>query len=152
MRAIGWGESRGHPGGVNTLVRATLRRGAWQARPRRLPSPISALGESAPRWHIKRRKICTNFCFPSGPHRRSAMRRTMLIAVVLVFPLAACTPEAPAAAIVAESTDAPLVSSTSHPGDVATGQSIFRFDTFGDETFWTDTLHMHQVIGTKVSP
>ncbi len=80
------------------------------------------------------------------------MRRTMLIAVVLVFPLAACTPEAPAAAIVAESTDAQLVSSTSHPGDVATGQSIFRFDTFGDETFWTDTLHMHQVIGTKVSP
>ena len=26
------------------------------------------------------------------------------------------------------------------------GQHIFRFDTFGDETFWTDTLRMHEVI------
>jgi mono/diheme cytochrome c family protein len=26
------------------------------------------------------------------------------------------------------------------------GQKIFRFDTFGDEVFWTDTLRMHEVI------
>jgi mono/diheme cytochrome c family protein len=26
------------------------------------------------------------------------------------------------------------------------GQRIFRFDTFGDEAFWTDTLRMHEVI------
>lgn len=26
------------------------------------------------------------------------------------------------------------------------GQKIFRFDTFGDEAFWTDTLRMHEVI------
>lgn len=30
------------------------------------------------------------------------------------------------------------------------GQSIFRFDTFGDEVYWTDTLRLHQAIeGTK---
>jgi mono/diheme cytochrome c family protein len=29
---------------------------------------------------------------------------------------------------------------------------IFRFDAFGDETFWTDTLRMHEVIRTSVSP
>ncbi len=30
------------------------------------------------------------------------------------------------------------------------GQSIFRFDTFGDEVFWTDTLKLHQAIeGSK---
>ncbi|HEU4997091.1 MAG TPA: cytochrome c [Gemmatimonadaceae bacterium] len=47
------------------------------------------------------------------------------------------------------------------PGDVALassgplndeGKTIFRFDTFGDETFWTDSLRMHEVIRTSVSP
>jgi hypothetical protein len=28
------------------------------------------------------------------------------------------------------------------------GQSIFRFDTFGDEQLWTDVLRMHEVIST----
>jgi cytochrome c553 len=31
------------------------------------------------------------------------------------------------------------------------GREIFRFDTFGDEVFWTDTLRMHEVI-QGVSP
>jgi mono/diheme cytochrome c family protein len=31
---------------------------------------------------------------------------------------------------------------------VAQGKQIFRFDTFGDETKWTDTLRMHEVIAT----
>jgi mono/diheme cytochrome c family protein len=38
------------------------------------------------------------------------------------------------------------------PVPVATGQEIFRFDTFGDEQFWTDTLRMHEVIQSTVSP
>ena len=40
------------------------------------------------------------------------------------------------------------------------GQQIFRFDTFGDERFWSDTLRLHQAVagaanggvGTGVSP
>ncbi|TFZ05560.1 c-type cytochrome [Ramlibacter henchirensis] len=35
---------------------------------------------------------------------------------------------------------------------VAQGRQIFRFDTFGDETRWTDTLRMHEVIEQAVSP
>lgn len=35
---------------------------------------------------------------------------------------------------------------------VQQGQQIFRYDTFGDETFWTDVLQMNQVIETAVSP
>jgi len=35
---------------------------------------------------------------------------------------------------------------------VERGRQIFRFDTFGDETFWTDTLRMHEVIRSSVSP
>src|SRR5438270_1072027 len=29
---------------------------------------------------------------------------------------------------------------------VTRGQQIFRFDTFGDQTFWGDTLKLHQAI------
>jgi mono/diheme cytochrome c family protein len=32
------------------------------------------------------------------------------------------------------------------------GQWIFRHDTFGDESFWTDTLHMNEVIAKAVDP
>jgi len=31
---------------------------------------------------------------------------------------------------------------------VEDGRKIFRFDTFGDESFWGDTLHLHQVLNT----
>jgi len=35
---------------------------------------------------------------------------------------------------------------------VAQGKQVFRFDTFGDETQWTDTLRLHEVIRTAVGP
>lgn len=35
---------------------------------------------------------------------------------------------------------------------VAQGREIFRFDTFGDEAKWTDTLRMHEVIAAAVDP
>jgi mono/diheme cytochrome c family protein len=38
------------------------------------------------------------------------------------------------------------------PKLVEQGQQVFRFETFGDESFWTDVLHMNQVIETGVSP
>jgi hypothetical protein len=34
------------------------------------------------------------------------------------------------------------------PCDVDDGQCIFRFDTFGDEQLWTDTLRLHEVVQT----
>jgi len=34
----------------------------------------------------------------------------------------------------------------------AQGKQIFRFDTFGDEAQWTDTLRMHEVISAAVDP
>ena len=34
----------------------------------------------------------------------------------------------------------------------AQGKEIFRSDTFGDEAFWTDTLHMNDVIASAVDP
>ena len=35
---------------------------------------------------------------------------------------------------------------------IEAGRQIFRFDTFGDETQWTDTLRMHEVIRKAVDP
>lgn len=38
------------------------------------------------------------------------------------------------------------------PELVAEGREIFRFDTFGDEVYWTDTLRMHEVVEQEASP
>jgi mono/diheme cytochrome c family protein len=38
------------------------------------------------------------------------------------------------------------------PADIAAGRDIFRFNTFGDEKFWTDTLHMNTVVQSAVDP
>lgn len=35
---------------------------------------------------------------------------------------------------------------------VEKGKTIFRYDTFGDETRWTDTLRLHEVIQSAVDP
>jgi len=36
--------------------------------------------------------------------------------------------------------------------EVAEGLEVFRFDTFGNEPFWTDTLQMHAVVEKAVDP
>lgn len=38
------------------------------------------------------------------------------------------------------------------PALVAQGKEIFRYDTFGDQNFWTDTLRIHEVIQAAVTP
>jgi mono/diheme cytochrome c family protein len=38
------------------------------------------------------------------------------------------------------------------PPRPSSGKDIFRFDTFGNETFWTDTLRLHETISTAVDP
>ena len=35
---------------------------------------------------------------------------------------------------------------------VAEGLRVFRYDTFGDEQFWTDKLRLHEVIEKSVDP
>jgi cytochrome c5 len=47
--------------------------------------------------------------------------------------------------------DRPATEETS-PDSVAEGQRTFRFDTFGDEQFWTDTLHLNEVVEKSVDP
>jgi cytochrome c5 len=40
----------------------------------------------------------------------------------------------------------------SHRSKLDEGQRIFRFETFGNEKFWTDTARMNQVVQSSVSP
>jgi mono/diheme cytochrome c family protein len=46
----------------------------------------------------------------------------------------------------------PSSTPTIDPVLAAKGKDIFRFATFGDETFWTDTLRMNEVIQSAVDP
>ncbi|MGQ0714790.1 MAG: hypothetical protein ACT4PJ_13825 [Gemmatimonadaceae bacterium] len=63
------------------------------------------------------------------------------VASVTLFLMSACGDD-----------DGPTGPEPLDPALVAQGKTIFRFDTFGDETFWTDTLRLHEVIRTSVSP
>ena len=38
------------------------------------------------------------------------------------------------------------------PNQINKGRQIFRFDTFGDEQLWTETLDMHEVIQAALDP
>lgn len=49
-------------------------------------------------------------------------------------------------------TGAGPVSDDRSPETLAQGQKIFRYETFGDEQFWTDTARMHEVVQKAVSP
>jgi mono/diheme cytochrome c family protein len=80
------------------------------------------------------------------------MRRIALV-VAVACSFAACAHEDAAAPVAPLPSDISLVSNAEHgQGARAEGKSIFRFDTFGDETFWTDTLRMHEVIRSSVDP
>src|SRR5215204_633231 len=80
------------------------------------------------------------------------MRPTTLV-VAFVCTFAACAREDATIPVAPSSGDVTLASNgeNGHPS-LADGKTIFRYDTFGDETFWTDTLRMHEVIRTAVSP
>src|SRR5262249_59988007 len=41
-----------------------------------------------------------------------------------------------------------LISRPVSSADALDGKSIFRFDTFGDEQLWTNTLHLERAVAT----
>jgi len=46
----------------------------------------------------------------------------------------------------------PQAKQESSATEIAEGQRIFRFETFGDEQLWTDTLHLNEVVEKNVDP
>jgi hypothetical protein len=88
---------------------------------------------------------------PSAVERQA--RRRSVIGVIFLVLIGVSTAGLMAACGDHSSTG--LSSGTPNPLDpalVASGKAIFRFNTFGDEPYWTDTLRMHEVIQTGVSP
>jgi hypothetical protein len=73
-----------------------------------------------------------------------------LVGLLLGFVLIACQgdngPTAP------DALGPALAEGPLNPALVAQGRTIFRFEAYGDETFWTDTLRLHEVIRSSVSP
>lgn len=68
----------------------------------------------------------------------SVPRTTALIVGLVMTTLAAC--------------DEDEATGPEPPEPLPSGQEIFRHSTYGNETFWTDTLRMHEVIQDAVDP
>jgi mono/diheme cytochrome c family protein len=78
------------------------------------------------------------------------------VALALVLGAAvACAPKetpVPAAGAVDSTPTGFAVASDSSPQTISEGQQVFRFETFGDEKFWSDTARMHEVVQKSVDP
>lgn len=84
-------------------------------------------------------------------------RRTRVLpglgGVVLVLVMGGCLPEeSERQPFDPELAEAAVRGRPLDPQLVAEGRQIFRYDTFGDEVYWSDTLRLHQVIESAVSP
>jgi len=78
----------------------------------------------------------------------SLIGRVAVVTIVLTGAMACSKGESSTSTVPpAETTGAPP-----DTGSVAEGQKIFRFDTFGDEQLWTDTLRLHEVVEKNVDP
>jgi hypothetical protein len=83
------------------------------------------------------------------------MQRNAFVFILICCCAVACEPGRDPVATTPPTTQEPVASRSGgpmNPALVEQGKTIFRFDTFGDETFWTDSLRLHEVIRTSVSP
>src|SRR5947209_7233743 len=88
---------------------------------------------------------------PQPPKPGASLATLSLVS--LAAPLVACADHRSPTAPVSRAAPALEALLAGAPVNVpAQGQYIFRHWTFGDEPFWTDTLHLNQVIETGVSP
>ena len=88
---------------------------------------------------------------PQSPQRRRGIQRSVVVNALVAG--AGCAVVAACAGARAGSAPSGFeVVSDMSPATLAEGQRIFRFDTFGDEQFWTDTARMHEVVQKAVDP
>ena len=88
--------------------------------------------------------------------RRSIVKRCrprLLAALCIVIAVSGCVAKTPPSETPTGSPTGSGAATDDHsPQNLAAGQQIFRFETFGDEQFWTDTARMHEVVQKSVSP
>lgn len=76
--------------------------------------------------------------------QRLVIRKSLIGAVVVALLLVACNGDSDTLVAGSDgppSAEAPVVHAT---GDVALGKQVFRFETFGNEKFWTDAVSLQQ--------
>ena len=90
---------------------------------------------------------------PTGRPSRVGMATLFVVALTVGAALGGCGTTKPAAegTLPAATADRAATQETS-AALVAEGRRVFRFDTFGDEQLWTDTLRLHEVVEKNVDP
>jgi cytochrome c5 len=89
------------------------------------------------------------------PTQRKKQIRTAAWALILAAAgttFSACGTTKPAENAPPTATAQPQATQESSAAEVAEGQRVFRFETFGDEQLWTDKLHLHEVVEKNVDP
>ena len=85
--------------------------------------------------------------------QRPVIRKSLIGAVVVALLLVACNGDSDTLVAASDgppSAEAPVGHAT---GDVALGKQVFRFETFGNEKFWTDAVRLQQgVVAAGVTP
>ena len=91
---------------------------------------------------------------PTWLHGSSGLRLSMALVLIGVLSAVGCAKvEAPPAKVdSANATGVGVTGDDASAQTLADGQQVFRFDTFGDEQFWTDTLHLNDVVEKAVDP
>lgn len=93
-------------------------------------------------------------CSVAHPQRRlnTGIAALALVGLTAATAVSGCgsTSQSPGETPPAATAEAPTTETS--PALVAEGQKIFRFDTFGDEQVWTDTLRLHEVVEKNVDP
>ena len=87
--------------------------------------------------------------YTTRAHASRGQRELLHMAIALSFAAAACGVGETRAEVAA---DAEASAREAASKLIADGRQVFRFDTFGDEQFWTDTLKLHEVIERSVDP
>jgi cytochrome c5 len=77
--------------------------------------------------------------------------RIPAVTIAILIACAACTPEKKGIEAGTPTASAMVIDDSSAQS-LVDGKRTFRDETFGDEQFWTDTLHLNQVIEKAVDP
>lgn len=88
----------------------------------------------------------------SSPIAAHAWRSSRLAAAALTIATGCVSSRAPETPAQQTPTGAGAATDDMSPATLTAGQQVFRFDTFGDEQFWTDTLHLERVVQQAVDP
>jgi mono/diheme cytochrome c family protein len=86
-------------------------------------------------------------------HTRGRVAALALVMFTAATALGACGTTTPTAeGTPPATTAAPQARQESSAAEIAEGQRVFRFETFGDEQLWTDKLRLNEVVEKSVDP